>query len=401
MDNEIHIIKWADSNTKGFDVTDSMKNDDGEEFGKANANVTIFKVEAPVIKRTDFKVLNAGEFMEQEFPVAEYIIDNLVGKGEIAVFGGDTGTGKTWVGLQCAYSLSSGVPLFGHFNVKKTPTLLIQFENENDGIRKRLELMKPYFVRKAGNADFLKDFFVCPMDVDMEIFVDNWKRIEETLISTGYRDGVLIVDNMYTSTDKNIQDNDDLKGLLQIVHRIRKKYNLTIILIAHSNKGVNEMKDLHYDQLQGGKVLSSMVSNITQIHNSTASVDLRVMKITKAGRSGKNELHNIPFKLHWSDDDYVFTKGTIIPNIAVHFSNMNKRWEVELIKEIADTYDFRASDYFDRDKFRKNLPEKFENMEERKIDRYLNKMQDWGLVQKFQRNDYMINRNEIEEFDSK
>jgi KaiC/GvpD/RAD55 family RecA-like ATPase len=378
-----------------------MKNDDGEEFRKANANATIFKVEAPVIKRTDFKVLNAGEFMEQEFESTEYIIDNLVGKGQIAVFGGDTGTGKTWVGLECAYSLSSGVPLFGYFNVKKTPALLIQFENENDDIRKRLELMKPYFVKKAGNSDFLKDFLVCPMDVNMEIFVDNWKRIEETLISTGYRDGVLIVDNMYTSTDKNIQDNNDLKELLKIIHRIRKKYNLTIILIAHSNKGVNEMKDLHYDQLQGGKVLASMVSNITQIHNSTASVDLRVMKITKAGRSGKNELHNIPFKLHWSDDDYVFTKGTIIPNIAVHFSNMNKRWEVELIKELADTYDFRASDYFDRDKFRKNLPEKYENMEERKIDRYLNKMQDWGLVEKFRRNDYMIKRKEIEDFDSK
>ena len=300
--DEIQIIKWDDSLPEAFDVTDSMKNDDGEEFRKANANATIFKVEAPVIKRTDFKVLNAGEFMEQEFGSTEYIIDNLVGKGQIAVFGGDTGTGKTWVGLECAYSLSSGVPLFGYFNVKKTPALLIQFENENDDIRKRLELMKPYFVRKAGNTDFLKDFLVCPMDVNMEIFVDNWKRIEETLISTGYRDGVLIVDNMYTSTDKNIQDNNDLKELLKIIHRIRKKYNLTIILIAHSNKGVNEMKDLHYDQLQGGKVLASMVSNITQIHNSTASVDLRVMKITKAGRSGKNELHNIPFKLHWSDE---------------------------------------------------------------------------------------------------
>ena len=146
--------------------------------------------------------------------------------------------------------------------------------------------------------------------------------------------------------------------------------------------------------------MSSMVSNITQIHNSTTSVDLRVMKITKAGRSGKNELYNVPFKLHWSDDDYVFTKGVIISNIAVHFTNVKKRWEVELIQELADTFDFRASDSFDRDKFRKNLPEKFENMEERKIDRYLNKMQDWGLVEKFKQNDYRIKRNEIEEFAS-
>ena len=400
MVEEIQIIKWDDSLPEAFDVTDSMKNDDGEEFRKANANATIFKVEAPVIKRTDFKVLNAGEFMEQEFGSTEYIIDNLVGKGQIAVFGGDTGTGKTWIGLESAYCIASGVPLFGYFNVKQSQALLIQFENENDDIRKRLELMKPYFVKKAGNSDFLKDFLVCPMDVNMEIFVDNWKRIEETIIKTGYRDGVLIVDNMYTSTDKNIQDNNDLKELLKIIHRIRKKYNLTIILIAHSNKGVNEMKDLHFDQLQGGKVLASMVSNITQIHNSTASVDLRVMKITKAGRSGKNELHNIPFKLHWSDDDYVFSKGVIISNIAVHFTNVKQRWEVELIKEIAGTYDFRASDSFTREKFRINLPSKYEGWYETKINRYFNKMCDWGLMEKLGHDDYRIKRNEIDEFAS-
>ena len=234
--------------------------------------------------------------------------------------------------------------------------------------------MIPYYVKKSASTDWKDNLLVCPMDVEMEIFVDNWKRIEQTLITTGYRDGVLIVDNMYTSTDKNIQDNNELKALLKVIHMLRKKYNLTIILIAHSNKGVQELKDLHFDQLQGGKVMASMVSNIIQLHNSTTSVDLRVMKITKAGRSGKNELYDIPFKLHWSDDDYVFSKGVIISNIAVHFTNVKQRWEVELIKEIAGTYDFRASDSFTREKFRINLPSKYEGWYETKINRYFNKM---------------------------
>ena len=324
----------------------------------------------------------------------------MVSKGQVAVFGGDTGVGKTWVALQCALSIASGVPLFGYFKTKQTPTILIQFENENDDIRRRLELMIPYYVKKSAITDWKDNLFVCPMDVEMEIFVDNWKRIEQTLITTGYRDGVLIVDNMYTSTDKNIQDNNELKELLKVVHMLRKKYNLTIILIAHSNKGVQELKDLHFDQLQGGKVMASMVSNIIQLHNSTTSVDLRVMKITKAGRSGKYELYDIPFKLHWSDDDYVFSKGVIISNIAVHFTNVKQRWEVELIKEIAGTYDFRASDSFTREKFRINLPSKYEGWYETKINRYFNKMCDWGLMEKLGHDDYRIKRNEIDEFAS-
>ena len=181
--------------------------------------------------------------------------------------------------------------------------------------------------------------------------------------------------------------------------------NLTLGTTFGGQASVQELKDLHFDQLQGGKVMASMVSNIIQLHNSTTSVDLRVMKITKAGRSGKNELYNIPFKLHWSDDTCVFTKGTIISNIAVHFTNVKQRWEVELIKEIAGTYDFRASDSFTRDKFRNNLPAKYEGWYEAKITRFLNKMCDWGLVEKpiidgSNHNTYRLKRNEIDEFAS-
>ena len=96
----------------------------------------------------------------------------------------------------------------------------------------------------------------------------------------------------------------------------------------------------------------------------------------------------------------VFTKGVIISNIAVHFTNVKKRWEIELIQELAETFDFRTSDSFDREKFKRNLPSKYENWYERKIDRYLNKMRDWGLVEKLGMNVYKLKRNEIEEFAS-
>jgi len=205
--DEIQIINWNENLPKGFDVTDSVVKDDGGDLGEANGSATIFKVEAPKIQRTDFPVMKLGEFMKQKFESTEPIIENMVSKGQVAVFGGDTGVGKTWVALQCALSIASGVPLFGYFKTKQMPALLIQFENENDDIRRRLELMIPYYVKKSASTDWKDNLLVCPMDVEMEIFVDNWKRIEQTLITTGYRDGVLIVDNMYTSTDKNIQKN--------------------------------------------------------------------------------------------------------------------------------------------------------------------------------------------------
>ncbi len=64
--DEIHIINWDKNLPVAFDVTDSVVKNDGEEFGVANANATIFKVEIPVKQRTDFKVLNAGEFVSSQ-----------------------------------------------------------------------------------------------------------------------------------------------------------------------------------------------------------------------------------------------------------------------------------------------------------------------------------------------
>ena len=78
--DEIHIINWDENLPVAFDVTDSVVKNDGEEFGVANGNATIFKVEIPVKQRTDFQVLNAGEFMKEEFPATEYLIEDMVGK---------------------------------------------------------------------------------------------------------------------------------------------------------------------------------------------------------------------------------------------------------------------------------------------------------------------------------
>tara|TARA_B100002003_G_C13922639_1_gene448552 strand:- start:138 stop:737 length:600 start_codon:yes stop_codon:yes gene_type:complete len=197
--------------------------------------------------------------------------------------------------------------------------------------------------------------------------------------------------------------------MLRIIDKIKKKFHLTILLIAHVNKLEAGTKDLFVGQLQGGKTIANNVANILQIHPSTASEDIKIAKITKGGRSGRNNLYNQPFKLTWSDKIMGFKKGIAIPNIAVHFEEMKKKWEYELITAVADTYDFKASDYFTREKFKKNLPEEYRlemidgkknprYMYERKIDRYLNKMCDYGLIEKFARDDYMLKRQDIEDF---
>ena len=145
--------------------------------------------------------------------------------------------------------------------------------------------MKPYFVKKACNTDFFQDFLVCPMDVNMEIFVDNWKRIEETLIKTGYRDGVLIVDNMYTSTDLNIQDNNELKELLKVVFKLKKEVQKVQVIeqkLTPPRKVCCANNDIDLSPLRNGFFIDNYKS---RTYNGHINMNIRF------GRKGNINIH--------------------------------------------------------------------------------------------------------------
>ena len=412
MVKEIEIINWDDSFAEGGDVTDSVKKDKGDDFIDAFHNATSYKVdeyippkeETPVEKKTDNRIISYKDFKMIKYEQTKPIVENLIYKNQLAIFGGETGAGKSFLALQTVMGVSAGIPLFDYFKTEKMDSLLFQFENENFDVKSRMENMEGNVTLQAGSEDWMGNCMVVPMNPEDEIFIDNWERMEVQMENFGFKDGLLIVDNMYTSTDKEIQTNHDCTQLLRIIDKIKKKFHISILLIAHINKLETGTKDLKVEQLQGGKTIANNVANIMQIHPSTASEDIKIAKITKGGRSGRNNLYNQPFKLNWCDKIMGFKKGVAIKNIATHFEEMKNKWEYELIVAVMDTHNFRASDYFDRDKFRDNLPEEYKDkdnpkyMYEKKIDRYLNKMCDYGLVEKFRRNDYMIRRQEIEDF---
>ena len=390
--SKVKIAQWDSGLPEKFDVTDSFLLDYGESFDKAVVNAKNIEP-----KRLGFKVFTLKDFLLQEFEPTNPIIRNMVYKSGLSVLAGDTGVGKSWVGIQMALSIGSGNPLFGHFETTQSKVMLIQFENENYDIRERFSSMLPSFINNSRNNDWRNNVFVSVIGSEDELFIDNWKKVESTLIEYKFKDGVIIIDNFYTSTDKEIQNNKEVAELLREIIRIKKKFQLTIILIAHTNKGVEADKNLYIDQIQGGKTFTNNVSNVVQMHTSSTSVDLKIVKITKGGRSQKNELQNIPFKLTWNDISHTFSKGAIIQNISVHFQEMKDRWEVKLIREMASYEELLKHPTFSRKRFRDFIPETFQPMEEYKITRVLNRLVDWGFVRKIKHNTYELVMDEINE----
>lgn len=283
--------------------------------------------------------------------------------------------------------------------------LYVQFEDKNFNIQTRFRQMLPYYIEKAGNDDWEKNIHICVMKPDKKIFINNWKKIEATIKNNNFRNGVLMVDNMYTSTNKDITNNEELKILLQIISEITETYNLSLLLGCHNKKGTEALKDLISDQIQGGKTLVNVVTNCLMIHSSSLSPNLRIAKIVKAGRTGKNELYKIPFKLKWNDETSTFTKGEVVSNIMVHFTPPKKRWEYRLLLGVYANEQMQHQPTFTRQQFRDYVPDEFSEYattdpnKANNLTVFLNRMRDWGFLGRNKRDQWYFVQSAMEDLD--
>ena len=409
-DKNLNVIKaqWEEGLKDGYDVYDAF-NDDvirGKEF--LNAIERAKKVEIrqendinkPVSK--GFNVINIEDYMEKEYQPIHHLVKDLIDEKGIAVFGGDTGSGKSWLGLQTLLSIASGTKLFDAFEVKQSKCLLVQFENNDFNQNERLAQMLPHF---DNFHDWKHNLSLCELEVDNNVFIDNWANIEQTLINTGFTDGVLVVDNMYTSTDVDIHLNNELKTLLSTIKRISRTYNITILLICHTNKTNNNggQNSIHFDQLQGGKTLINFVDNGMMIHPSSQNPSLRIAKIVKAGRVAENPLYQIPFKLHWDNDKCLFTKGVIIHNEAVHFLPPTERFEDKLIVDAVIGTQLEYDNYFTREQFSNNVSEEYikDYKHPTQMTRLLKKLEKFGYIKQIAHNKYTIDLQVIKDIEER
>ena len=388
---EIKIINWSNDLPKGYDVYDAFEDDkaneyffngllDGEDIELREEDKEQIKEE---VKKEVFQALNINEFLKKKYPPTEPIIENFCYRNHISILGGDTGCMKSWVANQMALSVATGVPLFNYFKTTPNRVMLIQFENENSDMQKRFNMQMDYFNKNAQVPNWEDNFLYCPKQDGGLMFLDKWPIIDATLDKYDFTDGLLIVDNLYTSTEKEIQNNQECTHLIREIDRVRQKYSLSMELIAHTNKVDNNTKSLRLNDIQGGKTITSQFGYVTMMGKSSTSRDVKIMKMIKC-RSDENPLEEIAFKLKWKDG--IFFKGS-------------ERWEVKVAKFIREQPEIEHSETFNRDMLSRNLPEEYDDMGSTKMTRLIDTLIAFNFVIKIGHNNYKINRQEIDDWD--
>ena len=212
----------------------------------------------------------------------------------------------------------------------------------------------------------------------------------------------MIVDNLYTSFDaeKDPSNNRDLQPALDKINQITDTYKVALLVVTHHYKGVKD-KSINGDHIIGGKFLFMNVSYVLQIKQSRKSVDLRVAMLTKV-RDEYCNLFEIPWKLYWNPVEHIWTKGEIIPKEEVHYIEADKRWEVELIREMK-SYEGTGNNVPKGGEWQREDIWRFlesqdwvrNSSTDVKVSRFLKRVCDWGIMKNVGYNKYHIVESDL------
>lgn len=154
---------------------------------------------------------------------------------------------KTWILLDLAVSISTGLPFLGQARVNKTgPAMIIQQEDSHGGLTERLALIAEQKMGMAANLG--NEAWQIPCIPDLPIYIhpsrmlrfDNdkvLKELEEQIKTIKPR--VVLIDPLYSTTSGVDNYMADLANQMMILKTWRDKYGCSFVLAHHSKKNLD------------------------------------------------------------------------------------------------------------------------------------------------------------------
>jgi len=386
----VEVARWPDGSPEKFDVTDFLlKGELIEQMEQFDKILTTAKE-----LRKGYQVLNGLQFEQSNFPKPKPIVEEILTEGGAGTIAGRDNTGKSLLALQFACACALGVPFLDYETAKPFRVLLIQFEDDEGELLHRFKKMKRWFdnIYSPNPNLWEKNISFAVLEKETLLFSDQWERIERTVIESPGEIQVLIIDNLYTSTEKNVSANEDLAPLLGKITEIRRKHRLAVMLINHHTKGTAELKGLDKDMIRGGKVFTDWLTNAVQIAESKLNKDFRVFKVTKL-KSGQGLTLNIPQILKFDNENLVFTRLCSIENEALHFVDSKTKPEFEALRKVEP---YTKDGVFKTKQFEAVIEEM--NYTRKTGFNWLHRLESWKLIKWLGHGKYKILKTELENY---
>jgi hypothetical protein len=228
-----------------------------------------------------FTVKTAAEWIDQarKRPIPKMLFGEFWFEGELCILFADTNLGKSIAAVQIANSISKGESIKGFkLEAAKQHTLYFDFELSEKQFENRYsEKYKDHYcfdenlLRVEINPDA-----PIPENISFEEFLNS--SFEKAIIETGAK--VLIVDNI-TYLKNETEKAKDALPLMKYLKRLKSKYGLSILALAHTPKR-DLSKPITRNDLQGSKMLINFCDSSFAIGESSKDTNIRYFKQIKS-----------------------------------------------------------------------------------------------------------------------
>ncbi|GHV09835.1 hypothetical protein FACS1894162_1400 [Bacteroidia bacterium] len=227
-----------------------------------------------------FTVKSASRWIEQakNRPIPKMLFGQLWFENELCILFADTNLGKSILAVQIGNSISRGEAIKGFvLQAEKQPILYFDFELSDKQFEARYSdnfanhyLFDTNFMRVEINSNS-----EIPTEIDFETYLN--QSLERTVSDTDAK--VLIIDNL-TYLRNGTETAKDALPLMKHLKALKSKYNLSILVLAHTPKR-DLSKPITRNDLQGSKMLINFCDSSFAIGESFADKHLRYIKQIK------------------------------------------------------------------------------------------------------------------------
>ena len=203
------------------DVSDYLDTHTMEDFCKEVE-------ETPLFKPNQLNILDKletwNQIKELEIKI-EWIIDRLIPKESVTILFGKGGIGKTWLVMDIARCIGSGVNYLG-YKTQQVPVIFVDFENPLPVLNTRMQ--------KLGDAENVYFWRMGNEFKPPKLDSSEWLQYKE--LPEG---AVLIFDTLRASQGR---DENDSQEMAKVMNRMKELRDLgfTIILLHHTAKNTDK-----------------------------------------------------------------------------------------------------------------------------------------------------------------
>lgn len=193
------------------------------------------------IKRTELLALDIREALTGEMPAIPWLADGWLGRGDLCIFGGEWGTGKSVVAMDLAVSVAAGIPWMGRIPVQSGSVAYIDEENNPRNSARRIGRMIRGRNLEPLEAESLPLHYLCRNRLNLDD-QHNRDRLRRELDAT--KPALLILDSLIRFHSRDENKNTQMAAFFaEALAPITAEFGCAIVALDHMSKPNGESKD--------------------------------------------------------------------------------------------------------------------------------------------------------------